>query len=34
MLADTLKITGTTTFKNDPTGVFTGLISRRAALIR
>jgi hypothetical protein len=34
VVADTLKITGTTTFKNDPTGVFTGLISRRAALIQ
>jgi hypothetical protein len=34
VISNTLKITGTTTFRNDPTGVFTGLISRRAALIQ
>lgn len=34
VISNTLKITGTTTFRNDPTGVYTGLISRRAALIQ
>jgi len=34
VVANTLKITGSTTFRNDPTGAYTGLISRRAALIQ
>ena len=34
VISNTLKITGGTTFRNDPTGVYTGLISRRAALIQ